>query len=387
MRTHYVFTYFFTALLPAGCGSKSDKKDAGPAQAQPQAKGNTIVFNDAQIKNGDIETGKLPEHQLSSTIHVNGKVDVPPENIISVNVPMGGFLKRTAMLPGEPVHKGQVLAEIENQDYITLQQDYLTAISRIVFLKQELERQSLLSQQQASPLRLYQQTQADYSSEVAQAAGTAQKLRMLGINPQKLMVTNIRATIPILSPINGFVSQVNVNIGKYINATDVLMELVDTRDIHAALTVFEQDIPKLVIGNPVQIYLPSLPDKNFPGKVILIGRMLDSSHSVLVHCHFLSTDPHLLPNMFLQAAIATKPVRTTAVPDEALVHYSGKDYIYMVGTKKRGMQFTLIPVSVGIKEGGWNEIQLDETKIKNKTFVLKGAFAILSAMKNTGDED
>lgn len=387
MKKYYALLYLSVTLTVVGCSSKSDKKDDGPAQVQPQANGNRIDLNSTQIKNGGIDTGKLQDHMLSSTVHVNGKVDVPPENMISVNVPMGGFLKRTTMLPGEPVHKGQVLAEIENQDYITLQQDYLTATSRLSFLKQELERQRLLSREQASPLKLYQQTQADYNSEAAQAAGLSQKLRMLGIDAKRISTSNIRSVIPVLSPITGFVSQVNVNIGKYINPTDILMELVDTRDIHAALTVFEQDIPKITIGNPVQISLPSLPGKNFPGKVILIGRMLDSSHSVMVHCHFLKTDSHLLPNMFLQATIATRPIRTTAVPDDALVHYSGKDYIYMAKSNKKGVEFTLIPVTIGTKEGDWNEIRLDKPELKDKTFVLKGAFSILSAMKNTGEED
>jgi cobalt-zinc-cadmium efflux system membrane fusion protein len=374
------------AFLTA-CGSKEDKKGKdGAAPQQTKARGNTILFTPEQFKNGGIDTGALPMHELSTTIHVNGQVDVPPENLIAVNVPMGGFLKRTTMLPGEPVRKGQVIAEVANQDYITMQQDYLTSMSKIAFLKQELERQRILSQQQASPLKLYQQSQSDYNSEQAQAAGLAQKLRMIGIDPQRLTASNIRPAIAIVAPISGFVSKVNVNIGRYISATDVLMELVNTSDIHAALTVFEQDIPKIAIGNAVTINLPSLPDRYYPGKVILIGRALDTTHSVMVHCHFLKTDKNLLPNMFLQASIATKPQNTTALPDAAITSFEGKSYAFLADKKGKNTLFSMVPVTVGVKENGWNEVHFNKPEFKDRQFVLKGAFSILSAMKNSGED-
>jgi cobalt-zinc-cadmium efflux system membrane fusion protein len=384
MKNYYII---LLALFLAACGSKADKKGQEPEkEQQPQAKGNTILFDAEQIKNGGIDTGHLPMHQLSSTIHVNGQVDVPPENLIAVNVPMGGFLKQTTMLPGEPVHKGQVIAIVENQEYITIQQDYLTAVSKITFLKQELERQKALSQQGASPLKLYQQSLSDYNSEQAQASGLGQKLKLLGINPQKLSPDNIRSFISITSPISGFVSKVNANIGKFINPTDILMELVNTDDIHAALTIFEQDISKISIGSAVKISLPSAPDKIYPGKVILIGRMLDSSHSVMIHCHFLKTDKNLLPNMFLQATIETKPQNTLAVPDGALVNFGGQKYVFIATPKDKKTLFSMLPVQVGVQQQGWNEIQLNKPELKDKSFVLKGAFAILSAMKNIGEE-
>ncbi|MDB5017295.1 MAG: hypothetical protein JWQ84_2127 [Mucilaginibacter sp.] len=384
MKIYHIIIVLF---LLSSCGSKEDQKGKDqPAAGQPKAKGNTILFTAEQFKNGNIDTGALPTHLLSGTIHVNGQVDVPPENLIAVNVPMGGFLKRTAMLPGEPVHKGEVIAQVANQDYITMQQNYLTSISKITFLKQELERQRILSQQQASPLKLYQQSQADYNSEQAQAAGLAQKLRMIGIDPEKLTPSGIKSVVNILSPISGFVSKVNISMGRYINPTDVLMELINTDDIHAALTVFEQDIPKIAIGNAVSINLPSLPEKSYPGKVILIGRMLDTTHSVMVHCHFLKTDKNLLPNMFLQATIETKPQNSMALPDAALASFEGKMYAFIADKKGSGTQFSMVPVNIGVKENGWNEVHFNKPELKDSRFVLKGAFSILSAMKNTGDD-
>jgi cobalt-zinc-cadmium efflux system membrane fusion protein len=384
MKLYYIM---ILAVMMMSCGGGDQKKDKDPGKQQTQAKGNTILFSPEQIKNGGVDTGRLPMHSMSGTIHVNGQVDVPPENLVSINVPMGGFLKRTTMLPGQSVRKGQVLAEVSNQEYITIQQDYLTSVSKVSYLRQEAERQRILSEQGASPVKLYQQAVADFKSEQAQAAGLSQKLGLLGINARNLTAANIRSVIEIRSPISGSVSQVNVNIGKYINPTDVLMELVNTSDIHAALTVFEQDIPKISIGNSVKLTLPNLTNKVYPGKVILIGRMLDTTHSVMVHCHFLKTDKTILPNMFLQATIESDPKKIPAMPDAAVVDFGGKKYIFMAERKaKGGVLFSMIPVSVGMQDNGWNEVKLIKPELKDKVFVLKGAFSILSAMKNTGDD-
>lgn len=380
-----IYLIICAAFLLSSCASKEDKKEADAAQDSSKTMENTITFNAEQITNGSIETGKLPTHLLNSSIHANGQVDVPPENLIAVNVPMGGFLKQTRMLPGMVVKKGEVVALIENAEYVTLQQDYLTASSRIIFLKQELERQKTLSDQQASPLKLYQQSLADYNTELAKAAGTAQKLKMLGFNPNNISTKNITALATIKSPIDGFVSKVNVSTGTYVNPTDILMELVNTSDIHAALIVFEKDISKIQIGNLVTISLPSLPGKTFPGKVILIGKMLDSTRSVMVHCHFLRTDSDLLPNMFLQAEIETKPQNTSALPDGALVRFGGKRYVFLANAEKNRMKFSLLPVKVGIQENGWNEVELSNPELQNSNFVTNGAFSILSAMKNSGE--
>lgn len=52
----------------------------------------------------------------------------------------------------------------------------------------------------------------------------AQKLRLININPTTLTVDNITKNVRLYSSIAGFVSKVNVNIGNYVNPSDVLFE-------------------------------------------------------------------------------------------------------------------------------------------------------------------
>ena len=56
---------------------------------------NIITLTDAQIKNSKIKAGKIEQRSFSSILKVSGRIDVPPQNMVSVSVPLGGYLKST----------------------------------------------------------------------------------------------------------------------------------------------------------------------------------------------------------------------------------------------------------------------------------------------------
>src|SRR5680860_1551654 len=90
-------------------------------------------------------------------ISVNGMIDVPPQGNISINIPYGGFLKFTEMLPGSRVKKGQLLAVIENPEFVDIQQEYLESLAEGDFLKTEFDRQKTLYEEQVSSAKVFQQ--------------------------------------------------------------------------------------------------------------------------------------------------------------------------------------------------------------------------------------
>ncbi|TWI79009.1 cobalt-zinc-cadmium efflux system membrane fusion protein [Lacibacter cauensis] len=366
------------SLLLAACGgsNKEEQKTEG------QTAENLVTLTDAQFKNAGIQTGKLEKQSISSLLKVNGKIDVPPQNMVSISVPLGGYLKYTKLLPGTYVKKGESIAIMEDQQYIQLQQDYLTAKAKLVFAKEEYERQRELNQSKASSDKIYQQSLADYTSLEILLKSLAEKLELIGINPANRTVSNISKSISIASPINGFVSKVNVNIGKYVAPADVLFEIVNPADIHLVLTAFEKDVNNLFIGQKLIAYTNSNPEKKYPCEIILIGKDFSEDKSVEVHCHFASYDKTLIPGMYMNAEIEVKSSNATVVPSDAIVSFENKQYVFI---EKGKNQFEMIEVKTGNTENGFTEIMIDENKAK-ETFVLKGAYNLLMKMKNTADE-
>jgi cobalt-zinc-cadmium efflux system membrane fusion protein len=86
---------------------------------------NIVELREDQIKLAGIQTGAIELRSVSNTIKVNGIISVAPQNQATVSMPLGGFIKSTNLLPGHAVSKGQILAVIENQEFVDIQQSYL----------------------------------------------------------------------------------------------------------------------------------------------------------------------------------------------------------------------------------------------------------------------
>jgi cobalt-zinc-cadmium efflux system membrane fusion protein len=366
-------------LILSGCKPAAEKEE--PAADDQEV--SVITLSDVQMRNAGIETGTPVKKVLNAELKVNGTVDVPPQNIVSVSFPIGGYLKTTKLLPGMHVNKGEVIGLIEDQGLVQLQQDYLVAVARLNFLEQEYQRQKELQEGQVSAQKVFQQTQSEYSSQKVLVKAFAEKLRMINMDPAKLNENSISRSVPMYSPITGFVSKVNVNIGKFVNPTDVLFELINPDDMHAALTVFEKDMPLIKIGQKVKVSFVDDPTKEYECEVILSTKNVDESRSGTIHCHFEKMPKNLLPGMFLNATILISDKEALTVPEEAVVSYAGKQYVLEEASKNT---FSMIELTTGIRNKGDIELLSPSGDLTNKKLILKNAYAVLAMMKNRNSE-
>jgi membrane fusion protein, heavy metal efflux system len=368
----------FTLVFIISCGSKNE----APASADSTHVENSVTLSSDQLKNAGIVLGKIEQRSISGVLKVNGRVDVPPQNMISVSVPMGGYLKYTKLLPGMHLSKGELIAIMEDQQYIQLQQDYLTSKARLNFTTNEYQRQKELNQSKASSDKVFQQTEADYITEKINVKSLSERLELIGINPAKLDENTISKSISIYSPIDGYVSKVNANIGKFTQPSEVLFELINPADIHLALTIFEKDLSKLSIGQKLFAYTNSQPDKKHECEIILIGKNLSTERSTEVHSHFENYDKSLVPGMYMNAEIEIKNNNVNALPEEAIVRFQNNQYVFLAETET---MFTIHEVKTGDSERGFIEIVAGESLV-DKKIVVKGAYNLLMTMKNKVEE-
>ena len=134
-------------------------------------------------------------------------------------------------------------------------------------IKHKNKTQKELNASQASSDKMLQQAEADLKSHRILSAALAQKLQLVGIQPANLTENNISKSVNIHSPIDGYVTKVNVNIGKYISPTEIMFELVNPTDIHLALKIFEKDLPKLFIGQELIAYTNNNANKKYDSEV------------------------------------------------------------------------------------------------------------------------
>jgi len=369
-------------LLGVGCSTEQPTESTAKKK-QPD---NLVQLTPAQLKNAGIRIGKPERKTIGAALQVNGVMEAPPQRLVSVSVPLGGYLKKTNLLPGMHLRKGQLLAELEDQAYIQLQQDYLTAKARLAYLEEEYSRQRDLNQSKASSDKVYQQTRSDYRSQQVQLKALAERLRLVGKKPNQVTLNNLSRTLRIYSPIDGYVTKVNANVGKYVVPTDVLFELVDPRDLHLMLTVFEKDLDKLAIGQKVLAYRTNQPEKKYPAEIVYIGKDVADDRAVGIHCHLEKADAALVPGMFMNAEIEVQRQEAFVLPEEAIVRFGSKQYVF--AAQDSGI-FQMVEARTGNSEHGYTALQPGPVLPvpEKQIFVTKGAYALLMKLKNKGEEE
>lgn len=374
--------YTFFALLLLSCGGAANEEAKTPTAESSEA---VVVLTDTQLQTAGIRTGAIEARTITNRLQVNGLVDVPPQSMISVSVPLGGYLKSTRLLPGMRIRKGEVLAELEDPQYIQLQQDYLVALARLRVAEADYRRQEELRTTESVSEKILQQVRAEFETLRVQTKALAAKLELIHITPAQLQDGNIRPTVRVYAPINGFVSKVNVNIGKYVSPTDVLFELVDPSDIHLNLTVFEKDAAQLKIGQHVVAFSNHKPDEKHIADIFLISRNVNEDRAVQVHCHFDDYDPMLLPGMYMNALVEVQQQKVPALPDAAVVSWQNKRYVF---TEKAKNNYEMREVQVtGSTDGFTAVVPVGAPFAPDARFVTVNAYALLMKLKNSAEEE
>ncbi|RTQ47488.1 efflux RND transporter periplasmic adaptor subunit [Hymenobacter gummosus] len=373
-------------LLGSACGRETPAaEETTPPAATEEAAPDQLTLSPDELQLAGVRVGPLEQRVMSGGIKVNGVLDVPPDQLLAVSAPLGGFVERTSLLQGTQVRKGQELAVIRNPEFVQLQQRFLEVQSRLRYARAELARQRELVQQEVAPLKRQQSAQADVDVLEAEAAGLRAQLRLAGL---PVGAKTLATTAVLRAPIDAFVKTVNVSVGQAVTPTDALFELVDPRHLHVELTVFEQDVPRLKHGQRIHFTVAS--DSAGPqrtAEVYLIGRAVDAQQrTVRVHGHLdKENDPQLLPGMFVRAVVETSAERVPALPAAAVVDYEGRQYVFVAKTPA---SFRLVEVRRGTVAEGYAQVQLPPSLDAARTsFVTEGAYALLGKLKNAAEEE
>lgn len=363
-------------ILSIACTDKVSKEK----EASPSITSNKVILTDAQYENAHLETTALEEKNIATVLKLNGKVSVLPQNLVSVSVPLGGYLLKTDLLPGMYVKKGSLLATMEDPQYIQLQQEYLLTKSKLQLAEAEYNRQKELNKSQAGSDKILQQAETEINSQRINLNALTVKLRLINKNPETISAKNISKNINVYSPISGYVSEVNFGIGKYVNSTDVLFELINPDNFILILKAYEGDITKLQKGQRVNVYSNNQPEVQYSTEIISINKDVSSEGTFNVYCKFSdSKNTDLYPGMYLNAEAKIFSHLANVLPEESIVAFEGKDYVF---TEISKLHYQMEEVSVGEIENGLIALH-NADFLKNKKIVTKGAYTLLMKLKNT----
>ncbi len=391
----FYYPYIIFCIVYISCtANKQQNKQALALQDStnvnvPKDMSNNYVISltNDQLNNAHLQLGQITTRNIGRTIELNGTVDVPPQNLISISNPLGGYLVSSSLLPGELIHKNDIIATMSDFSYVQLQQDYLSAKAKLDFLTKDLERQKELSQLDATSEKTYQQSLSDFQTAKVMLTALKEKLLLININPNSLNINNISNTIHLHSPITGYITKVNINIGKYVNPADVMFEIVDPKDLHAAMYVFEDELKYFKPGVKGVVALSGTDDSSAERavQVILVTKSVDNMlHTGLIHCHFLETPQGLYPGMFLSGKFYIQDNRSYALPNSAIISFNNMSYIFVMNTTN---EYEMTPIKIGNTNNSYTEIEINSQNkyLLSKQIIIENGYALLSKSQNTSD--
>jgi membrane fusion protein, heavy metal efflux system len=391
-----------------GCSDKSaDNYDSGEGKNQESQKGNgheehvheghspeehghegmdkvhlsALKFNSLGIK---VDT--LPTRSLSGGVDVNGRLALFPQHRATVTAILGANVTAIKVIEGEKIKKGQILAYLSHPNLANLQAAYVRAYNQIQYLEKEFERQKKLYEAGVSSGKTYQQTQANYHAMKGEVKSYEAQLKQLNINARNVKNGNIYQNVPVVSPIDGNIEKVLIQLGQYVDSNTTMFMIINLDYIHADLMVFEKDVYLVKKGQKVSFKVESVPGKILSARIFSVGKNFEQNpRAVHVHAEIEQKEYFLIPGMYINGKIHTQSTSVNALPEEAVVMEEGKSYIFMAEVHqedgKTEWMFEPIEIRTGTSDEGWVEINLLEPLPKGAQVAWNNAYYLIAEMK------
>lgn len=346
-----------------------------PSNQEATETENDHSYTAEQLSTSGITFSKLMPRVVEKSINCNGIIDVPPQNKSEVVAPLGGIVSAIHVYPTEAVKKGQVLCEITGQQYLQLQQRYLSAKAQLEFTQADFERKSSMFKNEATSQKEFQQAKNLMNQAKSAYQGARSELIFCGLSPDQIEQAGIQQKLIIRSPINGYITNVNVTQGMAVDAQMGLIQLINKEHMHLELTVFEKDISKLKLNQPIRFQLQGDSTRH-TGEVFLIGESLNTSNrSVNVHGHLEHENPNFKPGMYVNANIVTQSDTVFALPKKSAIAVGTGYQVYV-----KQANGEVIPESFKVAyETTEYLVPADIEKWQDKSIALQGVYQLQEA--------
>ena len=287
-----------TLFMMAACSGNGGKSETETETADSLAieKTDSAEKDSVDIVSSATNVAKSPTF--------NGLMMVEPQQQATLSMTMGGKIHSLKILPGQSVAKGQLLAVIDNPEYIELQQSYLDASAQLEYLSQEYERQRTLGEKDAASQKKVQQSKADYLSMRSRYQAAASRLKALGVNLGQIQQQGIQPYLSVYAPISGYITNLQVNLGSYVDAGEPLCDIIKKTQPLIQLTVYEKDIALMTVGRAVEFRVNGMGKQTFQAAIISVEQAVDQKdYSIKVYARVKDSHPSFRPGMYVRAKV------------------------------------------------------------------------------------
>jgi len=415
MKIKIFISIILSAIITLSCstnGRHVEENEKQEEHEEHELEG-VVKLNKQQRDALNLKLGGFEMRNLTTVVKTNGQLTVPPTAKADVTAIIGGYVKNILVFHGDKVSKGQSLAVLEHPDYISLQENFLVSAGKLEYLEKEYERQKKLYENNVGAGKDFEQIKSELAIEKARFESLKLRLKLLNLSPEKVIKGIISNTIRVVAPISGYISDIEIRVGTYVDARDKLFGVTDNSAIHADFMVYENDVRLIHEGQKIHFTVSSQPEDELEAIVFAIGKEFEpNTRSVHIHASIIGEHDNLIPGMYISGHLHTDKKYTNTLPNDAVVNEGVKSFIFVLvddaedahdhKDDEKGeseethnhsemdhdeyMSFKKVEVITGRKDGRYTEVQLIDSMPNNAQFVINGAYYLLSDLSKEETE-
>ncbi len=284
-----------------------------------------IKMSATAMQLANVQTAVVGYGDPVKEIQMNGKVQPDERRVYSQASHLAGRVEQLSVnFTGEPVRKGQQLANIYSPELVTAQEELFAALKI-------RDMQPALFQAAKAKLKNWKLTDAQIDNMIA--TGKAQE------------------RFPILADVSGTVMAKRVNLGDYLLRGMPLYDIVDLSKVWVLFDVYETDIAWAKVGSLVTFTIQSLPGVQYSGKISFVDPVINPATRVATaRVEVSNAGRKLKPEMFANGTIKTRisgNKESIMVPKTAVMWTGERSVVYIKKTTEAGISFKMQQVTLG----------------------------------------
>ena len=328
----------FVACLAAclsmvACEKKFNPADGAPQSSKPKEVGDmslVTVDKPDQFPLVPAEGIEAPaELKVTGTVNPDISREVPVISLAS------GRVVDIKTRLGNDVKRGQLLLRVQSPDITNAFDAYLKAVNDEQLANKAYARARDLYQHGAVPQSTLEQAENTEKDMQADLNAAEEQLKTLGVDKD-----HPSSIVPVYAPISGVVVAQNVTnaaaAGVTFSGSSTVFTIADLSSVWILCDVYENDLPKIALGQTAAIYTNAYPRRQLTGRISDIEPILDPSIRTAKVRVELPNPGFLKIGMFVTATFQSKEKQThTVVPATAVLHLRDRDWVYVAAGDNR----------------------------------------------------
>lgn len=217
-----------------------------------------VTISEEDANKLSIKTHTVKQDVVTYSIMAPGMVIAAPEHISILSTPVDGRIVKIYAHEGEEVKKGDPLLDMESLEFADLVATFVESQAEQEYLEQQVDRLSRLVERKISPQSALDRARADLTRSGARVRASSARLKAVGIDDRQLQQwsdinEDERATLTMYAGIDGKINHHLIDLGQAVSANDMLLDIVNNKQVLARGFVSPEDIAFLKPGAKVVI--------------------------------------------------------------------------------------------------------------------------------------